>query len=333
MGSVGVLRVLREGDGAWGGAFDGYARGALGLAVGPSPPPPLRPTAVARNDTCPEVPGVPFSRRSSSRPLPLRGTVLTFACRPGFRLRGPDLLTCQWDLSWSAPPPACQRVLRCPDPGEVANGQRNVGDPRFPVGSRVRYSCRQGFLLEGSPALTCHARHAGPPKWSDRPPKCVLKYEPCLNPGVPANGYQTLYKHHYQAGESLRFFCSEGYELLGEVTVTCLPGHPPRWTSRPPLCRAADPDALDERRLQVTQRAGPARPLEGGSIALATLLPLLLVLLLIGGLYVYYTKCQGKPLFGFSFSSSHSYSPITVEGDFNNPLYEAGDTREYEVSI
>lgn len=38
-------------------------------------------------------------------------------------------------------------------------------------------------------------------------------------------------------------------------------------------------------------------------------------------------RCQGKPLFGFSFSTSHTYSPITVESDFNNPLYEAGVSR------
>lgn len=33
-------------------------------------------------------------------------------------------------------------------------------------------------------------------------------------------------------------------------------------------------------------------------------------------------RLQGKSLFGFS--GSHSYSPITVESDFSNPLYEAG---------
>lgn len=67
----------------------------------------------------------------------------------------------------------------------------------------------------------------------------TVKYEPCLNPGVPENGYQTLYKHHYQAGESLRFFCYEGFELIGEVTITCVPGHPSQWTSQPPLCKGA----------------------------------------------------------------------------------------------
>lgn len=73
----------------------------------------------------------------------------------------------------------------------------------------------------------------------------AVKYEPCLNPGVPENGYQTLYKHHYQAGESLRFFCYEGFELIGEVTITCVPGHPSQWTSQPPLCKGAWADRAE----------------------------------------------------------------------------------------
>ncbi len=35
-------------------------------------------------------------------------------------------------------------------------------------------------------------------------------------------------------------------------------------------------------------------------------------------------RWQWKPLFWKSLSHTHSYSPITVESDFNNPLYEAG---------
>ncbi|PIO37631.1 hypothetical protein AB205_0040830, partial [Aquarana catesbeiana] len=203
------------------------------------------------------------------------------------------------------------------------------------------------------------------------------KYEPCLNPGVPENGYQTLYKHHYQAGEALRFFCYEGFELIGEVTIICVPGHPSQWTNQPPLCKIAYEELLDDRKLEVAQTTDPSHQMEGGNIALAIFLPIILVILLIGGIYIYYTKdglltltsvalarlhCrfplvemvvpapnskigsgedtagflgkfQGKSLFGFSFPASHSYSPITVESDFNNPLYEAGDTREYEVSI
>ncbi|XP_075384550.1 seizure 6-like protein 2 isoform X5 [Tenrec ecaudatus] len=286
---------------------------------------------VPRNDTCPELPPPEWGWRTASHGDLIRGTVLTYQCEPGYELLGSDILTCQWDLSWSAPPPACQKIMTCADPGEITNGHRTASDAGFPVGSHVQYRCLPGYSLEGAAVLTCYSRDTGTPKWSDRVPKCALKYEPCLNPGVPENGYQTLYKHHYQAGESLRFFCYEGFELIGEVTITCVPGHPSQWTSQPPLCKVAYEELLDNRKLEVTQTTDPSRQLEGGNLALAILLPLGLVIVLGCGVYIYYTKLQGKSLFGFS--GSHSYSPITVESDFSNPLYEAGDTREYEVSI
>uniref|UniRef100_A0A452GUX7 Uncharacterized protein n=1 Tax=Gopherus agassizii TaxID=38772 RepID=A0A452GUX7_9SAUR len=293
----------------------------------------IRFSEVPRNDTCPELPEVEFGWRTASHAAAIRGTVLTYQCEPGYDIVGSDILTCQWDLAWSNSPPTCQKIVNCADPGEIANGKRSVSDRRFSIGSHVQYFCHEGYVVEGSSTLTCYNRDTGTPKWSDRVPKCVLKYEPCLNPGVPENGYQTLYKHHYQAGESLRFFCYEGFELIGELTITCVPGHPSQWTSQPPLCKVAYEELLDDRKLEVTQTTDPSHQIEGGNIALAIFLPIILVILLIGGIYIYYTKFQGKSLFGFSFSSSHSYRPITVESDFSNPLYEAGDTREYEVSI
>uniref|UniRef100_A0A2K6DV49 Seizure 6-like protein 2 n=1 Tax=Macaca nemestrina TaxID=9545 RepID=A0A2K6DV49_MACNE len=232
---------------------------------------------VPRNDTCPELPPPEWGWRTASHGDLIRGTVLTYQCEPGYELLGSDILTCQWDLSWSAAPPACQKIMTCADPGEIANGHRTASDAGFPVGSHVQYRCLPGYSLEGAAMLTCYSRDTGTPKWSDRVPKCALKYEPCLNPGVPENGYQTLYKHHYQAGESLRFFCYEGFELIGEVTITCVPGHPSQWTSQPPLCK-------------VTQTTDPSRQLEGGNLALAILLPLGLVIVLGSGVYIYYTN-------------------------------------------
>ncbi|XP_028670627.1 LOW QUALITY PROTEIN: seizure protein 6 homolog [Erpetoichthys calabaricus] len=288
---------------------------------------------VSRNDTCPDLPVVEFGWKTSSHPDLIRGTVVTYQCEPGYDIIGSDILTCQWDLSWSNIPPSCQKILSCTNPGEIANGVRMVSDQRFVVGSQVQYSCSEGYQLEGSSSITCYSRDTGTPKWSDRMPKCVLKYEPCSNPGVPENGYQTLYKHRYHVGETLRFFCYEGYELIGEVTITCVEGHPSQWNSPPPFCKVAYEELLDGRKLEVSRTTDPSHQIEGKNIALAIFLPIILVILLIGGIYLYYTKFQGKSLFGFSLSSSHSYSPITVESDFNNPLYEAGDTREYEVSI
>uniref|UniRef100_A0A8C6XMZ4 Seizure 6-like protein 2 n=1 Tax=Naja naja TaxID=35670 RepID=A0A8C6XMZ4_NAJNA len=244
----------------------------------PSPLPSLPLfTEVPQNDTCPELPEVEFGWCTASHTAVIRGTVVTYQCEPGYDIVGSDILTCQWDLSWSNSPPTCQKIINCADPGEISNGKRSVSDRHFSIGSHVQYFCHEGYVVEGSNTLTCYNRDTGTPKWSDRVPKCVLKYEPCLNPGVPENGYQTLYKHHYQAGESLRFFCYEGFELIGEVTITCIPGHPSQWTSQPPLCK-------------VTQTTDPSHQMEGGNIALAIFLPIILVILLIGGIYIYYTN-------------------------------------------
>lgn len=292
---------------------------------------------VEPNDTCPTLPQIEFGWISSSHPSHVRGSVLTYTCLPGYDISGTDIITCQWDLSWSSNPPTCVKVQQCPDPGEVVNGARSVRpEAGFAVGTVVRFSCNQGYQLEGLSQISCHGRDTGTPKWSDRSPKCVLKYDPCPNPGVPDNGYQTLYKHSYQAGETLRFFCYEGYELIGEVIITCVPGHPSQWNSPPPFCKVAYEALLEDHKLEVSQSFEPSHQILSENIALAIILPIILVIMLIGGIYMYYTnicRLEWKPLFWKSLSHTHSYSPITVESDFNNPLYEAGDTREYEVSI
>ncbi|XP_071027375.1 seizure protein 6 homolog isoform X4 [Oncorhynchus clarkii lewisi] len=228
---------------------------------------------VEPNDTCPALPQIEFGWISSSHTSPVRGSVLTYQCQPGYDISGSDIITCQWDLSWSNSPPTCIKVQQCPDPGEVVNGARSVRpESGFAVGTVVRFSCNQGYQLEGPGQISCHGRDTGTPKWSDRSPKCVLAYE----------------------------------------------------------------ELLDDHKLEVSQSFEPSHQMLSENIALAIILPIILVILLIGGIYMYYTnvcRLQWKPLFWKSLSHTHSYSPITVESDFNNPLYEAGDTREYEVSI
>uniref|UniRef100_A0A8C8EQJ7 Seizure related 6 homolog (mouse)-like 2 n=1 Tax=Oncorhynchus tshawytscha TaxID=74940 RepID=A0A8C8EQJ7_ONCTS len=269
---------------------------------------------VEPNDTCPALPQIEFGWISSSHTSPVRGSVLTYQCQPGYDISGSDIITCQWDLSWSNSPPTCIKVQQCPDPGEVVNGARSVRpESGFAVGTVVRFSCNQGYQLEGPGQISCHGRDTGTPKWSDRSPKCVLKYDPCPNPGVPDNGYQTLYKHSYQAGEALRFFCYEGYELIGEVIINCVPGHPSQWNSPPPFCKVRT--AQFSNQISEVDCMLYSLPLTFISLSLSV------------------CRLQWKPLFWKSLSHTHSYSPITVESDFNNPLYEAGDTREYEVSI
>ncbi|XP_068765640.1 seizure protein 6 homolog isoform X2 [Struthio camelus] len=291
---------------------------------------------VPRNDTCPELPEIPNGWKTTSHPELIHGTVVTYHCYPGFELAGTDVLMCHWDLTWSGDLPACERVTSCRDPGDVEHSRRVVSSPKFSVGATLQFVCDKGYVLTGAGLLTCHDRAAGGPKWSDRLPKCIPEaYEPCHNPGAPAHGRQSPERRLYPAGAALRFSCAAGHVLLGEGSLRCLPGHPSRWSGSPPICKAASYDEFySNRNLDAVAKAMPAgKPLEGTNIAVAVFLPVLVVALLGGGVYLYFSKLRGKRALQRPLAASHPYDHITVEAAFDNPTYETGETREYEVSI
>lgn len=62
---------------------------------------------VEPNDTCPILPRIEFGWVTSSHSSNVRGSVLTYQCQPGYDISGSDIVTCQWDLSWSSSPPTC----------------------------------------------------------------------------------------------------------------------------------------------------------------------------------------------------------------------------------
>ncbi|XP_027014496.2 seizure protein 6 homolog isoform X2 [Tachysurus fulvidraco] len=275
---------------------------------------------VARNDTCSELPEITNGWKSTSHPDLIHGTVVTYQCYPGFQVVGSEILMCQWDLSWSGDVPSCEKVMLCQDPGSVEHGRRLMTGSRFTVGSTVHYMCNKGYTLSGPSLLTCYSRDTAEPKWSEKIPKCVPEnYEPCANPGAPSTAIQSSEKAFFQAGETLSFICRPGYELHGEVTIRCLPGHPSEWSGAPPACRASTRD-VNERRLDVLSTDFST---EGTDTAIAVMLPAAVVLLVILGIFLYFSKVQGKTTH-LSNSSSLPYDNMTEESAFDNPVFETG---------
>uniref|UniRef100_A0ABM5ENQ4 Seizure protein 6 homolog isoform X4 n=1 Tax=Pogona vitticeps TaxID=103695 RepID=A0ABM5ENQ4_9SAUR len=290
---------------------------------------------VPRNDTCPELPEIPNGWKTTSHPELIHGTVVTYHCYPGYELVGTELLMCHWDLMWSGDLPSCQRMTTCQDPGNVEHSRRIVSASNFPVGSTVQFICDKGYALAGSTEMVCHDRQAGGPKWSDRLPKCIPEvYEPCRNPGVPDHGAQNPERRVYQAGATLRFSCLAGYVLLGDAVLRCVPGHPSQWSGPPPICKAASRDEFyTNRNLDVAKVAPAKNPLQGTNVAFAIFLPVAAVALLLGVVYLFISRHQAKPSLQLPLSSSPPYNHITVDSAFDNPTYETGEMREYEVSI
>ncbi|XP_023274118.1 seizure protein 6 homolog isoform X2 [Seriola lalandi dorsalis] len=275
---------------------------------------------VPRNDTCSELPEITNGWKSTSHPDLIHGTVITYQCYPGYELVGSEILMCQWDLSWSGDVPRCEEVMTCHDPGNVEHSRKVMTGSRFAVGSTVQFICNKGYILSGSGLLTCYNRDSATPKWSERLPKCVPeKYEPCRNPGAASTSVQSSEKAFYQAGETLTFSCHSGYELQGEATIYCVPGHPSQWNSTPPACRASSTQYVNERRLDVVNLD---YGMEGTNIALAVFVPTAIILVVVLGIYVYFSKLQGKSI--RMPTSSPPYDNMTEESAFDNPIYESG---------
>ncbi|XP_060764473.1 seizure 6-like protein isoform X2 [Neoarius graeffei] len=286
---------------------------------------------VSHNDSCLDLPEIQNGWKTTSHTALVRGTRITYQCDPGYDLVGRETLICQLDLSWSTQPPFCEKIMYCTDPGHVEHSVRTLSDPKLLVGTTIQYSCNLGYILQGGAILTCYGREPGTPVWTSHLPHCILEESvSCENPGLPDNGYQILSKRLYLPGESLNFMCYQGYELIGEITIKCILGNPSFWSGPIPMCRA-NHECSGNHALEV-EEATEESSLDGGSMALAIFIFVLLLSVFLGGTYIYVRRCHSNLRLPLMYP--HPYRQITVETEFDNPLYETGaDTREYEVSI
>ncbi|KAL7976103.1 hypothetical protein Chor_009781, partial [Crotalus horridus] len=212
----------------------------------------------------------------------------------------------------------------CPELPEIPNGWKTTSHPELIHGAVVTYHCYPGYELVGTELLMCHWDLV----WSGDLPSCQKAevYEPCRNPGGPEHSTQHPEKRLYQTGTSLRFTCAAGYLLLGNAVVRCLPGHPSHWSSPPPLCKIGQSPGNEfyaNPKLDAVAKVMPARdPWQGSSVAFAIFLPVAVVGLLLGTLYLYVSRHQGKSSLPAPLSTSQSYDHIRGGAAFDNPTYD-----------
>uniref|UniRef100_A0A3Q3L5X7 Seizure related 6 homolog like n=1 Tax=Mastacembelus armatus TaxID=205130 RepID=A0A3Q3L5X7_9TELE len=205
----------------------------------------------------------------------------------------------------------------CPDLPEIQNGWKTTSHVALVRGARITYQCDPGYDLVGRETLTCQLDLS----WSSQPPFCE-KIMYCSDPGHVEHATRSLSDPKLLVGTNIQYSCNPGYVLQGGATITCYGREPgtPVWTSRLPHCALAEATA--------------GTTLDGGNIALAIFILVLLLSVLLGGAYVYVTRCRYHSNLRLPLIYPHPYRQITVETEFDNPLYETGgDTREYEVSI
>uniref|UniRef100_A0A8C3QWS5 Sushi domain-containing protein n=1 Tax=Cyanoderma ruficeps TaxID=181631 RepID=A0A8C3QWS5_9PASS len=168
------------------------------------------------------------------------GTNITFRCRPGY-MRAPGMSltwTCGPDSKWSSTGVMCT-ARKCVHPGDLENGYIDAADLTF--GSKLTFSCKEGYRLRGNEEMTCVIRGEGV-DWSGTLPYC--EKIPCEPPPKIANGgYEEQDSYVYQS--SVTYKCqdvpkgSDPFSLIGQDTIYCTADAHSNgvWSGPPPECR------------------------------------------------------------------------------------------------
>uniref|UniRef100_A0A8C9TI33 Seizure related 6 homolog like n=1 Tax=Scleropages formosus TaxID=113540 RepID=A0A8C9TI33_SCLFO len=198
----------------------------------------------------------------------------------------------------------------CPDLPEIQNGWKTTSHTALVRGTRITYQCDPGYDLVGRETLTCQLDLS----WSTQPPFCE-KIMYCTDPGHVEHSTRSLSDPKLLVGTTIQYSCNPGFVLQGSAILTCYGREPgtPVWTSRLPHC--------------VCNLWARHSSFDGGNMALAIFILVLLLSVLLGGAYVYVTRCRYHSNLRLPLMYPHPYSQITVETEFDNPLYETGGVR------
>ncbi|KAI1888389.1 hypothetical protein AGOR_G00184640 [Albula goreensis] len=140
-------------------------------------------------------------------------------CKPGFDLVGNSIRLCQPNGDWSGSQPSC-RVRTCPALSPPRHGRMNCTEGSASYRTRCEVRCAEGYKLEGSARLTCQANS----QWSGPQPRCVeIHCPPMMTLKNVLLLPPTCGEKEVKAGTVCKLACRQGYSLLGDKEVRCLP--------------------------------------------------------------------------------------------------------------
>ncbi|KAJ8268254.1 hypothetical protein COCON_G00134260 [Conger conger] len=175
-------------------------------------------------------PGIPSDGRREDRGFTYLSSV-AFSCFTPLVLVGSARRYCQSDGTWSGTQPSCidPSHTSCVDPGIPLFGQQN-NTQGFQIGSTLFFSCRKGYLLQGSISRTCLPNLT----WSGMQPECIAHH--CNQPELPAQADVSAIELP-SLGYTLLYACQPGFYLAGgSEHRTCRADG--SWTGKPPQCAA-----------------------------------------------------------------------------------------------
>lgn len=138
------------------------------------------------------------------------GARVKYVCKDDYSLmRSSDSRTCE-EGGWSGKAPECV-YTKCPEPPIVDNAnEKQIGEKRNFLGSKVFYTCNQGHMASGSLSREC--LEGG--RWSGAPPKCT--FVDCGDPLVLENAKSVLLDGRTSFGGVAEYSCDEDYIISDE---------------------------------------------------------------------------------------------------------------------
>ncbi|XP_023604887.1 complement receptor type 1-like, partial [Myotis lucifugus] len=149
------------------------------------------------------------------------GTSLKYECRPEY-YRRTFSIRCLANLEWSAAQDVCKRKV-CKTPADLMHGILHI-DTDINLGSRINYSCNEGYQLIGHSSATCIISN-NTAIWDTEPPLCQRIH--CKPPPTIANGYFiSNSKDYFPYGIVVTYHCDPGkrrekFELVGAMSIHC----------------------------------------------------------------------------------------------------------------
>ncbi|XP_015754992.1 PREDICTED: sushi, von Willebrand factor type A, EGF and pentraxin domain-containing protein 1-like isoform X2 [Acropora digitifera] len=157
-------------------------------------------------------------RNAFSDRMVKHGLQIVYRCNEQYTLIGSATQRCN-NGRWTNSRPSCK--AHCRDPGVPHQGNR-IGDD-FRHGSKVIFTCRDDYIVEGVGEISCSNG-----RWSNRVPTCKA---PCAKLSKPANGYM---RGDFRHGSQVRFGCLSQYQRIGAASSTCNDG---TWSNSAPICK------------------------------------------------------------------------------------------------
>ncbi|XP_048255629.1 sushi, von Willebrand factor type A, EGF and pentraxin domain-containing protein 1-like [Haliotis rufescens] len=164
-------------------------------------------------------------------------SAVNYECDSGFKLKGNKRRICLTNSSWSGAAPVCKPLV-CGKPAKLENGR--VLAVAITYGSVATFQCDEGYIINGATEMTCQEDGT----WSNTLPVCDP--QECPPPVDIDYGYFRLVGRSTY-GQTVTYFCNDGFDLLGEAALTCTSNG--RWSAEAPTCQTVEcpqPEAVED---------------------------------------------------------------------------------------